>query len=238
MQRLRVSGLNNLASVSASFTIQNNNVLLNLDGFDSLSSVGTSVDVRENAAMTSLDGLESLTSIGDFLAIRFDMPNLVSISGISNIDYTSITELRINNVANLMVCEESNVCEYLDNGGTANISGNATGCASTTEIVAQCAALSTSDFELVNALNIFPNPTNDILNIHVLNSVNIENIEIFSLQGRLIKNEKLLNKSLNINDLASGMYLLKVTTDKGVVTEKLSRNNIYLVYIKKTYMNM
>lgn len=69
--------------------------------------------------------------------------------------------------------------------------------------------------------SVFPNPTAGILNAR--SAINIESIEIFSLEGRKIKEAK--NSILDISDLSSGIYLLKVKTEEGKFgTKKIIKN--------------
>lgn len=69
--------------------------------------------------------------------------------------------------------------------------------------------------------SVFPNPTAGILNVR--SAISIESIEIFSLEGRKIKEAK--NSILDISDLSSGIYLLKVKTEEGKFgTKKIIKN--------------
>lgn len=69
--------------------------------------------------------------------------------------------------------------------------------------------------------SVFPNPTAGILNVR--SAINIESIEIYSLEGRKIKEAK--NSILDISDLSSGIYLLKVKTEEGKFgTKKIIKN--------------
>lgn len=81
--------------------------------------------------------------------------------------------------------------------------------------VAGIATLSKIDFSM------YPNPTNGILNIKI--DENIKTVEIFNLQGQKILSSK--NKNLNINHLNSGIYLVKITTDKNLIgIKKIIKN--------------
>lgn len=69
--------------------------------------------------------------------------------------------------------------------------------------------------------SVFPNPTAGILNVR--SAINIDRIEIYSLEGRKIKEAK--NSILDISDLSSGIYLLKVKTEEGKFgTKKIIKN--------------
>jgi len=74
-----------------------------------------------------------------------------------------------------------------------------------------------------NNINIFPNPTSDYFNIESLSKMNIIAVEIMNIQGRLIEN-RVINKTkqtIDISNLPSGVYILKIQTEKGFETKKI-----------------
>ena len=80
--------------------------------------------------------------------------------------------------------------------------------------------LTNNDMELVN-VQIFPNPANKILNISSRNIFN--KIDVFDLSGKRILNSNNINNSdlkLNVANLTSGVYILKVSTSASVVIKK------------------
>jgi len=82
-----------------------------------------------------------------------------------------------------------------------------------------CSTLAISSFDN-NNIKIFPNPTSNIININTDN-IEIKKILIYSVNGRLIKESKILSGSINLNNLSSGMYHLKLISDEGVIIKKL-----------------
>jgi hypothetical protein len=77
-----------------------------------------------------------------------------------------------------------------------------------------------TDFELLTSLSLYPNPTKGVINLKG-NFTAINKIEIFSLSGQLILQIKKNLKGINIENLPSGLYLLKIETEKGIVTKKV-----------------
>ena len=71
------------------------------------------------------------------------------------------------------------------------------------------ASLSTEDF-IINTINIYPNPTNSLLNFK--SSVQVEKITIYNMLGQLVQEEKVnaLEGTINIENLAQGTYIVKV----------------------------
>src|SRR5690606_11664688 len=67
-----------------------------------------------------------------------DNESLSDISGISQINSTSITNMNIKDNPILSICDYPNICTYLEGIGTRNVSGNAAGCDSDTAIQAAC----------------------------------------------------------------------------------------------------
>ncbi|MGX7666352.1 T9SS type A sorting domain-containing protein [Flavobacterium pedocola] len=72
-----------------------------------------------------------------------------------------------------------------------------------------------------NDIKIYPNPTNGIINIAYSQNIAIEKIELFSINGvKLIeKNEGI--DTMDISNLSSGIYFLKIKSDYGVYTKKV-----------------
>ena len=69
-------------------------------------------------------------------------------------------------------------------------------------------------------LNVFPNPTSDVLNIQITNlSVPSATVEIFDLYGRLISRESYTEDLLRINtsDYRAGMYIIHAFTENATI---------------------
>lgn len=82
-------------------------------------------------------------------------------------------------------------------------------------------ALGVNDQQIVE-VNVYPNPTTGIVN--VVSGKNIDNVNVYDVSGRLVKtvNKISSDKSvLDLSSLASGTYILKIQTDKKVVTKKV-----------------
>ena len=70
---------------------------------------------------------------------------------------------------------------------------------------------------------VYPNPTNNYLNIQSLNSTNISSIEIINMQGKLVHNVSVLNdqNKIDVRDLEPGVYIVRIYTEKGEVVNKM-----------------
>ena len=68
-------------------------------------------------------------------------------------------------------------------------------------------------------LRLFPNPSRDVINIGDLDAETCKEIMIFDMTGRLMKH--FTNElSLDVNDLPTGLYMMRVVSDSKVYTEK------------------
>lgn len=84
------------------------------------------------------------------------------------------------------------------------------------------ATVSTDNFDKLG-LNVFPNPVNDIVNI-TSPEANIEAITITDLNGRTVKSFNFTNvaeTTVDASDLSSGIYLLNITANGTVATQKI-----------------
>ena len=81
-----------------------------------------------------------------------------------------------------------------------------------------CTSLSTADDILANGLKLYPNPTTGYITVEGLE--NMVRSTIYNIQGQKIK-EKIENNKINLENVPAGMYLLKIETEKGIVTKKI-----------------
>ena len=103
--------------------------------------------------------------------------------------------------------------------------GSAVGCSDWTFTTGPDPALATNDFINQN-FKVYPNPATTFVNISSKDNTKINQIQITDLNGRVIKsiNGKEVSTQINIADLNTGVYFLKVSTDNGVGTTKIIKN--------------
>jgi len=87
-------------------------------------------------------------------------------------------------------------------------------------------AISNLDLD-IEAVSIFPNPATDKLTIVIANndvtlSLSKGQIEISNIQGQIIRTFNTTEKqtSIDVSDLAGGVYIIKAKTEKGVAVKK------------------
>jgi Secretion system C-terminal sorting domain/Leucine Rich repeats (2 copies)/Domain of unknown function DUF11 len=81
-------------------------------------------------------------------------------------------------------------------------------------------ALATNEFNSNNALTLYPIPVKDNLNFSLKNNEITSSISIYNLLGQLIQTVTNPSNSIDVSNLQSGSYLIKVTTDKGISSGK------------------
>lgn len=159
------SGLDSLTG-SSNFYIWSNSNLTSLQGLQGLTSVNYGISIIDNAVLNNISALGGITDIMDGTLELASLPALNNFNGLQNLTHLgrglwlnylpNITDLNflnsslvIENIDNtdsvriyenplLSVCSFLPICNYLNNGGTAFIENNASGCNSVSEIQYVC----------------------------------------------------------------------------------------------------
>ena len=85
------------------------------------------------------------------------------------------------------------------------------------------ALLNVSEVIAEGSFSVYPNPAKNVLNIsNTINAV-VNNVVLTDLNGRVVKSQNLntVEGQVNISDLATGIYMMNVNTDKGSITKKI-----------------
>jgi hypothetical protein len=71
--------------------------------------------------------------------------------------------------------------------------------------------------------NLYPNPAKDLVNIESFNTVVLQRIVIYNMQGQQVFDAKInaSKYSIDLNTLHTGIYSVQIQTEKGVVTRRL-----------------
>ena len=81
----------------------------------------------------------------------------------------------------------------------------------------------------LNSLLVFPNPTHGELFIQLgINGEEVVELELTSMEGKVLKTKKIIGSgsigtSFNIEDLATSVYLLRITTGSGSIVKSIVR---------------
>lgn len=71
-------------------------------------------------------------------------------------------------------------------------------------------------------VSIYPNPATDIININADNQ-SINTVSIYNIAGETIRSIKEETTSVDVSDLPSGIYIVRVTTTDSTFTQKISK---------------
>jgi hypothetical protein len=92
--------------------------------------------------------------------------------------------------------------------------------------VEQTTTLSNNEF-FSSKFSVSPNPASSVVNITNGDNMLVNGVTVTDLNGRTVKNvsfEGVASAQVNVADLASGMYIMNVTSDKGTATKKFVKN--------------
>nr|WP_294936321.1 T9SS-dependent M36 family metallopeptidase [uncultured Flavobacterium sp.] len=88
--------------------------------------------------------------------------------------------------------------------------------------------LGTHQFQNGNGIRVYPNPTKGILNVAINDYFGKISIQVFDLNGRKVHDQEVndfnTESSINLNNLQTGMYLIKVNGDNVNYTQKIILN--------------
>lgn len=155
-----LEGLSQITAISGTLLITGNDwwgtpsSIVSLAGLENLTTIGGSLRLGLLNNLTDLTGLNGLTTVGGRLTIGYEQwsgstsdpviqagnTSLSSLNGLDNLNSISGLEIAYN--TNLSTCNEPFICNYLQNGGSATINNNATGCNDANEILQSCTASS------------------------------------------------------------------------------------------------
>jgi Leucine-rich repeat (LRR) protein len=90
---------------------------------------------------------------------------------------------------------------------------NVCGCPSV--VVNSACSLSIPSEELANDFLIYPNPVTAILNFQNKGMADIKSIRVYTMLGQMIFDVPANNVEIDVSDLKTGAYLIRIETDKG-----------------------
>lgn len=212
-----MNGLENLKSIGGFLQMVGNKSLTSLNGLENLTSIGVGLALSYNDSLMSLSGLNSVTSIAHQVRIQ-NNPMLTSLSGLDSIDPTLITDMVIESNSQLSLCDIQSVCDYLENGGPATISGNAPGCATREEIEAACAV---PVGEVKNEeVAIYPNPTTGLLEI-TGQEMEQGAFVVTNTIGSIVKRGAVQSRQIDISELANGLYFISLHSENQTLVRRI-----------------
>lgn len=82
--------------------------------------------------------------------------------------------------------------------------------------------LATNEF-LSSKFAVYPNPVNNLINFSNTANAVVSSVEMADMNGRIVKSVKVnaTEGQISVSDLATGIYMMKITTDQGTATKKI-----------------
>jgi len=138
-----------------------------------------------------------------------------------NLPYEAVDELGSNGHVSFKIKPKSDVQigDVIDNKAYIFFDFNAPIITNTvsTEVVDN---LSTTDFVQVENIILSPNPAEERVEIINESNSKIQNIQLYTINGRLIKTYERF-ETLDVSSIANGMYLIKIKTDSSTINKRL-----------------
>lgn len=76
-----------------------------------------------------------------------------------------------------------------------------------------------------NTINIYPNPTSDYININSNKKITLKNIYLYDISGKEILIKTPTHNRIDLSNLPSGVYIIKIMTDIGTFNKKILKIN-------------
>lgn len=193
-------GLNSLDSVDYGLIISGTDSLINCEGLNNLSYINHSLSIAYNESLTSLNGLDNLNedAVDSFLNIR--------------------------NNPSLSQCAAESICNILsDSTTTVSIYNNSNGCNNPEEVMQACLVKSPIHEFCGNNISIFPNPTSDKIRIELKDDINIIEIKIFDITGKLKHRHNGNSTEIDMTMLNSGIYIVEIKTSNRIIRKKIKK---------------
>jgi len=218
-----LEGLQNIDSITGNFGLTGEVGFSDLCGLSNLSFIGQDLRIEETSNLKSLEGLNRVVYIEDDITIT-DNQDLGDIFGLENVlalgmeaDGSHRLEIRNNPLL-------SNCCGVLDliNNVEAlniDITNNSEGCQNESELLnADCdfdynpCGIIDDVLDLGVSYAVYPNPVSGHIFVkdNEGNNVGVSTVEIYDLDGRLIRISKDTNDGVDVGNLMSGLYIIKV----------------------------
>lgn len=217
-----LNGLNQLSTIGWSIIIGNNPQLNNIDALSNLSYIPRALTISNNSSLTNIDGLINVTAINtgftppSTIGLNLTQNNaLTNLDGLINLNVLGgNTRIRDNN----SLLDFCGIQTYVTNySNVFEVTGNGYNPTQQDVINNNCSTLSIESFQN-NQVQIYPNPTTDFINIKTNDP--ITKVELYSLQGQKV-NASFSNNTVDVQDIASGVYFLKIKTTKGELVKKI-----------------
>jgi hypothetical protein len=80
-------------------------------------------------------------------------------------------------------------------------------------------SLGLQENDIINDIVTYPNPIKDILNFKTEH--NITKVEVYDIAGRILSSNSVSENKIDLSELKTGNYILKLYTEKGIINTKI-----------------
>lgn len=202
-----------------------------------LSAIDCSIDSDNDTVSTDLEDINGDTNLANDDTDQDGIPNYLDNDDdgdfiLTNLEYvfnrsatTSILDTDSDSIPNYLDNDDdgdgvlTSLEDYNQDGNPANDDTNSNGMPDYLEFAV---ALGLEANTMNNSINLYPNPTSDILNIDNKTNEIILNVSVYSISGALIKEVKSTStiESISVSDLQTGMYFVKLNSNGNVKNYK------------------
>lgn len=202
LTNLDVSGAPNLQRLGFSY---NNVSSIDLSNNNNLTEIG--------ARYTGLTGNLDLSTKTALTKLEIDFTSLSALN-VANGNNANLTTFRADNNSNL-TCIQVDDVTYADTQVTNGVWFKDAG----TSFSADCFTILSNEDFISNEFKIYPNPVQSIL--HIDNALDLNKVEIYSITGKKVKSITNNLSEIDVYELESGIYFVKLFTNTGVLTRKV-----------------
>jgi hypothetical protein len=138
----------------------------------------------------------------------------ISIAGVEGLILPNVQIYLIDNQENIITDLTQTNYEFKSNKGTFN--------GRFTLQFEQDGSLGSNE-SMLNLITVYPNPADNIINIYSP-ATYLESVEVYDVRGRRLAediDDEQNSVTLNVTDLETGIYFVKINTEAGEVTKKI-----------------
>jgi len=80
---------------------------------------------------------------------------------------------------------------------------------------------------LASKFSVSPNPATNVININNAENILVNNVAILDINGRTVNSSSfdgVASAQINISNLASGIYMMNISSDRGTISKKIVKN--------------
>ncbi len=223
ISNLEINQLTNLAILSCGNNRLSGLDISNLNNLTMLWCDNNQIDQLDLNDLTHLTHLYCYNN----LLTNLDLSQLQNLKEIkcndNQLTYLNIQNGNNENIENFDATNNPELtCIYVDDKDASYLSGwHIDPSSHFVETQEECDALLGINESLAQKIELYPNPVNDALFINLPDEIKASKIKIYNLTGNLIKEQEVNGREIPLTDMASGIYFVKIETNKGVIAKKL-----------------